>query len=433
MATTPLSQYTPDELAEFRRTLESAYQDLKNKDLHLDLTRGKPSAEQLDFSNEVAALPGASADDCRAADGTDCRNYGGLNGIADIRRIWAELLGVDLEQIVAGDSSSLNIEFDLISWAFHWGTPDSERPWKDEEKIRWICPVPGYDRHFTITETFGVEMLTVPMTDEGPDVEAIKALVADDSSIKGMWTVPVFGNPTGVTFSEKVCRELAEMPTAAPDFRIVWDNAYAVHTLTDEFPAIHNVIDFAAKAGNPNRFWVFTSTSKITFAGSGVSFLASSVENLDWYRRYAGVRGIGPNKINQLAHAKFFGDADGVRAVMRRHASSLAPKFAAVISILRDRLAEYEVASWTEPDGGYFISLDVVDGTAARVVELAKQAGIALTGAGSSFPLHQDPNDRNIRLAPSLPPVEELTVAMDGVATCVLLAAAEHYAASLGC
>ena len=240
--------------------------------------------------------------------------------------------------------------------------------------------------------------------------------------------MPIFGNPTGVTFSEKVCRELAEMETAAPDFRIVWDSAYAVHTLTDEFPVVHNVIEFAKEAGNPNRFWFMTSTSKITFAGSGVSFFASSPENLAWYASHANVRGIGPNKLNQLAHAQYFKDAEGVRILMRKHAGSLAPKFERVLQILEKRLGEYGVASWTKPEGGYFISLDVVDGTASRVVELAKEAGIALTGAGSSFPLHKDPNDRNIRLAPSLPPVEEVEVAMDGVATCVLLAAAEKFA-----
>lgn len=419
-----LLDFEPERLAQFTADITAKYEELKSKNLKLDLTRGKPSAEQLDFATPLLPLPG---ENYRAADGTDCRKYGRLTGIADIRAIWSEVIGVPADNIYAGDASSLNIMFDLISWSYIFGNNDSTRPWKDEEKVKWICPVPGYDRHFTITEHLGFEMITVPMTEEGPDLDAVRALVADPQ-VKGMWTVPVFGNPTGISFSEATCRALAEMETAAPDFRIVWDNAYAVHTLTDEFPANYNVLQFAEEAGNPNRFWFMSSTSKITLAGAGVSIFASSKDNLAWYASHANVRGIGPNKINQLAHAQFFGDAEGVRAQMRKHAGSLAPKFARVLEILDSRLSEYGVATWTKPEGGYFISLDVVDGTASRVVELAKEAGIALTGAGSSFPLHKDPNNRNIRLAPSLPPVEELEVAMDGVATCVLLAACEKLA-----
>ena len=421
-----LLDFDADQLAAFAAEVRQDYDALKDKDLKLDLTRGKPAAEQLDLADALLELPGKG--NHHAADGTDVRNYGNLAGLADVRGIWAELLGVELEQIYAGDSSSLNIMFDLVSWAYAFGTNDSERPWKDEETVKWICPVPGYDRHFTITEKFGFEMISVPMLEDGPDLNAIQELVKDPQ-VKGMWVVPVFSNPTGVTTSEEIARGLAEMETAAPDFRIVWDNAYAVHTLTDEFPPVHDVLGFAEAAGNPNRFWYLTSTSKITHAGAGVSFFASSVDNLDWYKSIASVRGIGPNKVNQLAHARYFGDADGVREVMRKHADILAPKFTKVLEILEERLGQYEVARWTEPKGGYFISLDVIDGTASRVVELAKEAGIALTGAGSSFPLKQDPNNRNIRLAPSLPPVAEVTAAMDGVATCVLLAAVEKLGA----
>lgn len=420
-----LNELAPEALAELAATVRAEYEELQARNLTLDLTRGKPAAEQLDINNELLSLPGGNF---RAKDGTDCRNYGNLKGIADIREIWAELLGLPVDQVYAGDSSSLNIMFDLISWSYIFGNNDSERPWKDEEQIKWICPVPGYDRHFTITETFGFEMLPVPMLADGPDMAAVREL-AKDPQVKGMWTVPVFGNPTGITFSEKVARELAEMETAAPDFRIVWDNAYAVHVLGNEFPEVINVLDLAERAGNPNRFWFMSSTSKITFAGAGVSFFASSAENLAWYAKKAGVRGIGPNKLNQLAHAQYFGSAEGVRAIMRKHAASIAPKFHSVLEILDSRLGEHGVATWTTPEGGYFISLDVIDGTAARVVELAKEAGIALTEAGSSFPLHSDPNNRNIRLAPTLPPVEEVEVAMDGVATCVLLAAVEKLGA----
>lgn len=420
-----LNDLDKNALADLAAKVRAEYEDLKAKKLKLNLTRGKPSAEQLDINTELLSLPG---ENFHTKDGTDARNYGSLTGIIDIREIWAELLGLPSELVYAGDSSSLNIMFDLISWSYIFGNNDSPRPWKDEEKVKWICPVPGYDRHFTITEHFGFEMITVPMLDDGPDMDAVREL-ALDPLVKGMWTVPVFGNPTGTTFSEQVARELAEMEAGAPDFRIVWDNAYAVHVLGDEFPEIHNVIKMADEADNPNRFWFMSSTSKITFAGSGVAFFASSPENLSWYTDNASVRGIGPNKLNQLAHAQYFGDVEGVRAIMRKHAASIAPKFRAVQQILDERLSEHGIATWTKPEGGYFISLDVVDGTAARVVELAKNAGISLTEAGSSFPLHSDPNNRNIRLAPTLPPVDEVEVAMDGVATCVLLAAVEQLGA----
>ena len=421
-----LDSYDSHELAQLKDDLAKEYADLKAKGLKLDLTRGKPSAEQLDFANPLLGLP---APDYVTDDGEDVRNYGNLKGIAGIRELWAGLLDLPVANVIAGDASSLNIQFDLISWAMQFGTADSERPWNEEPVLKWLCPVPGYDRHFSITEHFGFEMIPVPLNDDGPDMDMVERLVAADPQIKGMWNVPVFSNPTGVTYSEEVCRRLVEMPTAAPDFRLIWDNAYMVHTLTDEFPANHPVITWAEEAGNGNRVWEFASTSKITFAGAGVAFFASSEANIADYVRHASIRGIGPNKVNQLAHLKFFGDADGVRAQMMRHRDSLAPKFDRVLELLNERLGEYGVAEWTTPKGGYFISLDVVDGTARRVIELAKEAGIALTGPGSSFPLKDDPNDRNIRLAPSLPPIEELEAAMDGVATCVLLAAAERFAA----
>ena len=407
---------------ELTAKVREEYEALKGRNLNLDLTRGKPSAEQLDLSDDLLELPGK--DSYVDATGADVRNYGNLQGIKDIRDIWGEVIGVPAENLYAGDASSLNIMFDLISWSYTFGNNDSERPWSAEETVKWICPVPGYDRHFAITEKFGFEMITVPMLEDGPDADAIAELVKDPA-VKGMWVVPMFANPTGATVSEEVVRKLATMETAAPDFRIVWDNAYAVHTFTEEFPQIIDVLGLAAEAGNPNRFWVMSSTSKITHAGAGVAFFAASKEDLDWYSSIAGIRGIGPNKINQLAHAKFFGDADGVRAHMQKHAQILAPKFEAVLEILQNRLGEYSVARWTTPAGGYFISLDVVDGTATRVWELAREAGITLTKAGSAFPKGEDPNDRNIRLAPSLPPISEVRTAMDGVATCVLLAALE--------
>jgi DNA-binding transcriptional MocR family regulator len=417
-----LTEANTDRLLALKDEVTASYGELKARNLSLNLTRGKPSSEQLDIGESLLALPGEG--DHTLADGTDARNYGGGDGIREIRELWAEVLGVPADLLVAGDASSLNIMFDLISWSHSFGNNDSERPWSAEDKIKWICPVPGYDRHFSITETFGYEMVTVPMNEDGPDVDAIRELVKDPQ-VKGMWVVPVFSNPTGATVSREVAEALASMETAAPDFRIIWDNAYAVHTLTDEFPEILDIVGIAAEQGNPNRFWAMSSTSKITLAGAGVAFFNSSKENLDWYRKYASVRGIGPNKINQLAHVRYFGNAEGVRSVMRKHSGILGPKFRAVTEILEKRLGGLDIAEWTHPEGGYFISVDLLDGTAKRTVELAKEAGIALTGAGSSFPLHHDPNDRNLRLAPSMPPLDEVEVAMDGVATCILLAAVE--------
>ena len=424
-----LSDLDPTQFSELAQRTRQQYDELKARNLNLDLTRGKPSSEQLDFSNALLSLPGEG--DYTDNTGVDVRNYGGLTGIADIRELWAEALGINPDNLIAGDSSSLNIMFDLISWSYIWGNNDSPRPWKDEETVKWICPVPGYDRHFSITEHFGFEMVQVPMTPTGPDMDAVEELVKDPQ-VKGMWTVPVFGNPTGVTFAPEVVEKLAAMETAAPDFRIVWDNAYAIHTLTGAQTDNPDVIALAEKHGNPNRFWYMSSTSKITLAGSGVAFFASSKANLEWYASHASIRGIGPNKVNQLAHARLLGDVQGLHTLMKQHANSLAPKFEAVIGILQGRLGEYGVAQWTEPEGGYFISLDVLDGSATRVWELAKDAGITLTKAGASFPHGVDEKDQNIRLAPSLPPLDEVRTAMDGVATCVLLACVEAAESNAG-
>ena len=424
-----LSDLDPTQFSELAQRTRQQYDELKARNLNLDLTRGKPSSEQLDFSNALLSLPGEG--DYTDNTGADVRNYGGLTGIPDIRELWAEALGIDPDNLIAGDSSSLNIMFDLISWSYIWGNNDSPRPWKDEETVKWICPVPGYDRHFSITEHFGFEMVQVPMTPTGPDMDAVEELVKDPQ-VKGMWTVPVFGNPTGVTFAPEVVEKLAAMETAAPDFRIVWDNAYAIHSLTGAQTDNPDVIALAEKHGNPNRFWYMSSTSKITLAGSGVAFFASSKANLEWYASHASIRGIGPNKVNQLAHARLLGDVQGLHTLMKQHANSLAPKFEAVVGILQDRLGEFGVAQWTEPEGGYFISLDVLDGSATRVWELAKDAGITLTKAGASFPGGVDEKDQNIRLAPSLPPLDEVRTAMDGVATCVLLACVEAAESNAG-
>ena len=404
----------------------SNYAELQARKLSLDLTRGKPSPQQLDLSNALLQLPGPNF---RDADGVDTRNYGGLHGLPELRSIFAELLGIGVPNLIAGNNASLEMMHDVVVFSLLHGGVDSPRPWIEEiggSGIKFLCPAPGYDRHFAITESFGIEMITVPMREDGPDVDLIEELVAADPAIKGMWCVPVFGNPTGVTFSWENTRRLVQMQTAAPDFRLFWDNAYAIHTLTHDFPQNIDIVGLADKAGNPNRPYVFASTSKITFAGAGVSFFGGSLGNVAWYMQHAGKKTIGPDKVNQLRHARFFGDADGVRLHMQRHQELLAPKFAAVLEILDDRLGESKIASWTEPKGGYFVSLDVWPGTARRTVALAKDAGIAVTEAGASFPYRKDPEDKNIRIAPTFPTLPDLRVAIDGLATCALLAAAEE-------
>ncbi|WP_063047062.1 aminotransferase class I/II-fold pyridoxal phosphate-dependent enzyme [Nocardia pseudovaccinii] len=420
---TQIGLMSPPELVSEHETQTANYATLQTEKLTLDLTRGKPSPEQLDLSAELLTLPGPG--DFKDGTGTDCRNYGGLHGLPELRAIFGELLGIPVENLIAGNNASLELMHDVISYALLYGTPDSERRWVTDSTLKFLCPSPGYDRHFAITEALGFEMIPIPIGHDGPDVHAIAGLVADDPQIKGLWAVPNYSNPTGVVFSEEVVQELVSMPTAAPDFRLFWDNAYAVHPLTDTAAPVLDVLGMAAAAGNPNRPVVFASTSKITFAGAGVSFLGASTPNLNWYLEHAAKKSIGPDKINQLRHLRFFKDADGVRAHMQKHRAILEPKFALVLKILEDRLGASKVASWTEPKGGYFISLDVLEGTAARVIALAKDAGIALTAAGSAFPYRNDPEDKNIRIAPSFPQLPELEKAMDGLATCVLLAATE--------
>ncbi|MFC4606043.1 aminotransferase class I/II-fold pyridoxal phosphate-dependent enzyme [Rhodococcus kronopolitis] len=421
---TQIGLMSHEELRSEHERQAAKYAQLKAEKLALDLTRGKPAPEQLDLSLALLSLPGDG--DYRDGSGTDCRNYGGLTGLPELRAIFGELLNIPVANLIAGNNASLEIMHDAIVFSLLHGNPDSPRPWSQEPVVKFLCPAPGYDRHFAITESFGIEMIAIPMRDDGPDMAKVAELVAADPAIKGMWVVPTYSNPTGAVYSEDVARELASMPAAAPDFRVFWDNAYAVHPLVTECAPALDILGLAAAAGNPNRPLVFASTSKITFAGAGVSFFGGSDANLAWYQQHLGKKSIGPDKINQLRHLRFFKDADGVRAHMDKHREILAPKFALVLQILEDRLGASKIASWTEPKGGYFISLDVVDGTAKRVIALAKDAGIALTAAGSAFPYKQDPEDRNIRLAPSFPSIDELATAMDGVATCVLLAAAEQ-------
>ncbi|MFD4327764.1 aminotransferase class I/II-fold pyridoxal phosphate-dependent enzyme [Nocardioides sp. NPDC058538] len=417
----PLAELSREELEAFATEQRTAYDNLVAKGLKLDLTRGKPSADQLSLSDGLLHLPKTTT----APDGTDTRNYGGLAGGIEIREIYAELLGLDTDQLIAGGNSSLTMMRDTLMYLWLHGAVDSERPWGREETVRFVCPVPGYDRHFTLLEWFGIEMLTVPMHADGPDADAVAALVKDDPTIKGMWLVPTYANPTGDTTSQEIAERLTSMPTAAPDFKIFWDNAYALHHLTPAETKTADVVSLANAAGNPHRPLVFASTSKVTYAGAGVGFFGGSKENIAWWLDHLSHGAIGPDKVNHLRHAEFFGSAAGVREHMAKHRELLAPRFAAVEDALTAELGALGVATWTKPAGGYFVSLDVLPGTATRVIELAKGAGVALTPAGSAFPGKFDPEDTNIRLAPSFPPLEQVSGAMEVVTACVKLAAAE--------
>ena len=420
----PLSDLSSDDLATLLQEQQAAYAELKTRGLKLDLTRGKPSAAQLDLSDELLNLPRGFKD----SSGTDVRNYGGLTGLTELREMFAELLWVEPGQVIAGGNSSLMMMRDCLIFMLLFGARDSDRAWSKENTIKFICPVPGYDRHFTLLESLGIEMITVPMNDDGPDAEAVAALVKADRSIKGMWIVPTYANPAGSICSQEVAARLASMETAANDFKIFWDNAYALHHLTEEEAKSADILTLASAAGHPDRPIMFASTSKITFAGAGVAFLAASEANIAWYLAHLGNGSIGPDKVNHLRHVQFFGSAQGVRDHMAKHRAIIAPKFDEVDRVFTERLGGYEVTTWNKPAGGYFVNLDVVPGTAARVVSLAKDAGVALTPAGSSFPHGDDPNDANIRIAPTMPPLDEVTAAIDAVATCVLLAAAEQLA-----
>lgn len=416
-----LQDLDADALASFRSAKEEEYAALKARGLKLDLTRGKPSSAQLDLSDALLSLPTTTKD----RSGADVRNYGGLEGLAELREIFAELLWVETDQVVCGGNSSLTLMHQVLTSLLLHGGPGSERPWKDEPVLKFVCPVPGYDRHFSMLADLGIEMVTVDMHDDGPDVDAVAALVKDDPAVKGIWIVPTYANPSGAVVSAEVAAALMAMPTAAPDFRIMWDNAYAFHHLTEDEAKSADALSLAAASGHPDRPIMFASTSKITFAGAGVSVVAASAANKAWYLQHLAMASIGPDKINHLRHVEFFGSADGVRDHMRKHRDIIAPKFDAVDAALGSALEGLDVAEWTKPTGGYFVNLDVLDGTATRVVALAKDAGIALTPAGASFPLGHDPRDRNIRLAPTFPVLEEVETAMAGVATCVALAAAE--------
>ena len=421
-----VAELAPAELTALLTEVRGAYDAFKTRGLKLDMTRGKPAPEQLDLANGLLGLPGNGDYFSEARE--DGRNYGGVQGLAEVRALFSRMMGAPADQIVVGDNASLSMMHDSMVWALLKGVPGSERSWAKEDEVAFLCPVPGYDRHFAICAEFGIRMIPVRLTGQGPNMDEVERLAADPK-VKGMWCVPKYSNPTGEIYSDETIRRLASMKTGAPDFRLFWDNAYTVHHLTDDRHEILNVLDACAEAGNPDRAFVFASTSKITFAGAGLALFASSPANVKWYLASAGKRTIGPDKLNQIRHVRFLRDDAGLTAHMEQHRRLLEPKFDAVLAALDARLGGTGVAEWTVPKGGYFVSVDALEGTAARVVVLAKEAGLALTPAGATWPHGKDPHDRTLRLAPSYPSLEEVRTASEGIAICILLAALEKLAA----
>ncbi len=413
-----------DELTHEINRLEEQIRQYKARDYHLNMSRGKPCKEQLDLSNDMAVcLAGAQMKD-RA--GVDCRNYGGLDGIAEAKELFASLLGVSPKNIIVGGNASLSLMYDAVIRAMLFGVPDSERPWCKEESVSFLCPVPGYDRHFGVTKDAGIRMISVPMTPEGPDMDTVERLAASDPSIKGIWCVPVYSNPDGITYSEETCRRLASMRAAAPDFRIFWDNAYFIHALDPDHPdRVPEMLSLCAEYGHANRVFEFCSTSKITWAGAGICCIAASEENAAYIKSHMTYQTIGPDKTVQLRHITFLKDAQGVMEMMKKHAAILRPKFETVLAILKRELGGTGIARWNEPRGGYFISLFVMPGTAGEVVALCRECGVEFTPAGASYPYGIDPDDSNIRIAPSFPPIGELEQAIEVLCAATRLAAAK--------
>lgn len=418
-----ITQLTSDDPTTVSRQLREDYEAFKAKGLKLDLTRGKPSAAQLDLSAALLSLPGEK--DSTAEGATDTRNYGGLQGLIEARRLFSTMMGAPAEQIVVANNASLALMHDTVVYALLKGTCDSEKPWSQQGEISFLCPVPGYDRHFKICEDYGIRMIPVAMGEEGPDMDEVERLVASDASIKGIWCVPKYSNPTGTVYSDATVERFAAMKTAAPDFRIYWDNAYSVHHFTEERIEIANILEACARHGHANRAYVFASTSKITLPGSGVALFASSPDNVKWLLTRMTPRTIGPDKVNQLRHVRFLKDEAGITQLMDQHKQLMAPKFQKVLDVFAEKLTGVPDVSWTRPKGGYFISLQVGKGCAKRVIALAKEAGVVLTPAGATHPYGKDVEDRTIRIAPSFPGLVEVAQAAEGVAICVLLAAGE--------
>jgi aspartate/methionine/tyrosine aminotransferase len=417
-------QMKSTELAKEIQVLQQRFESFKSKKYSLNMSRGKPCKEQLEISNPM--VQDVLLTDFKDQTGFDLRNYGILDGIAEAKELFSAMLGVDSSQIIVGGNSSLNMMYDTISRAMHFGVPGSSRPWSKEDQIKFLCPVPGYDRHFAVTQSFGFEMIPIPMCADGPDMDQVEEVAGRDESVKGIWCVPLYSNPDGITYSYEVCKRLASMTTAAKDFRIMWDNAYGVHHLNPQAPdAIPEIVRLCEEEKNSNRVFEFASTSKITWAGSGIACLASSKENIAYVKSHLTFQTIGSDKINQLRHVRFLKNLDGIKTVMAQHAKILKPKFDAVTDLFHKELSETGIARWNEPKGGYFISLFVYPFTAREVVALCKECGVELTPAGATYPYGNDPKDSNIRIAPSFPPISELKPAIEILCVAVKLTAAK--------
>ena len=426
---TPYSSLSREELSILKDKLEQEYKEVKELGLKLDMSRGKPSKTQLDLSmGMLDTVNSESVMDCE--DGTDCRNYGVLTGIPEIRRLMADMAGVPEKNVIVYGNSSLNIMFDTVSRSMTHGVMGST-PWAKLDKVKFLCPVPGYDRHFAITESFGIEMINVPLHEDGPDMDMVEKLVSEDPAIKGIWCVPMYANPTGTTYSAETVRRFAALQPAAEDFRIFWDNAYGVHHLfADDQDSIPEILSECAKAGHPDMVYEFMSTSKITFPGSGIAAMFTSEANIKDILKVMTFQTIGHDKINQLRHARFFGDIEHLKAHMMKHAELIRPKFAAVIDTLEEGLGGLEIGSWSNPKGGYFISFDAMEGCAKAIVAKMKEAGVVMTGAGATYPYGKDPKDSNIRIAPTLPTPEELAKAAEVFVLCVKLVSVEKLLAA---
>ena len=419
---TPYSCMSKEELEQEYQRVLADFERCKAQGLNLNMARGKPAKAQLDLVSGILSEV-QSAEDC-LDDGIDTRNYGELAGLPSARAYWADVLDCRPEQIFVGGVASLNLMFDLVSRAFSHGLLDSPRPWCQEEKVKFLCPAPGYDRHFRIGEFFGAELIPVPMTPEGPDMDVVEEYVKDPQ-VKLIWTVPKYSNPDGIIFSEETIRRFANLKPAAPDFALVWDNAYCVHEFKGDYVPFPDILSLCDQAGRPNMVYEFASTSKITFAGGGISCMAASVDNIRYFTKLYGVQMISNDKINQLRHVRFLKDKAHTLEIMKGHAAIMAPKFQVVSDYLNREIAPLGFAHWNDPKGGYFVSLFAMSGTAKRVWALCKEAGVTMTEAGATYPYQNDPEDANLRIAPSLPPVAELEQAMEVLCTCLKLAALE--------
>lgn len=413
-------EMSKEELLSLQAQLNKEYDDVKAKGLVLDMSRGKPAASQLDMGMDFMNVLNADSV-LKTEDGVDCRNYGILDGIPEAKKLMGDMLGVPAENVIVCGNASLTIMYDTIARSMMFGVMGST-PWCKLDKVKFLCPVPGYDRHFAITEQFGIEMITIPMTVTGPDMDMVEKLVSTDESIKGIWCVPKYSNPQGITYSDETVRRFAALKPAAKDFRIFWDNAYAIHDLyEDRSDNLLEILSECEKAGNTDMVYEFCSTSKVTFPGSGIAAVASSVANLEFIRKTMTVQTIGYDKINQLRHVKYFKDINGMKEHMKKHASVMRPKFEAVLDVLERELNGLGIGTWVKPNGGYFISFDAMQGCAKEIVNKCKEAGVVMTCAGATYPYKNDPKDSNIRIAPTFPTPEELAVAADLFVLCVKL------------